>query len=162
MSEPFLADNAAVRRRTVFGGLAIALLVAIVWAGATALAIQRRDQAVADLMATAGAASNGQILDLSEAFTLPWDRAVVLGPYTFGSDANDALGFEHYPADDVMTQGDGVHLLVFIRDQQVVAEVALYGQAFYFDESIETFDAEAARFRVLHDDSGTLLVPVES
>ncbi len=75
--------------------------------------------------------------------------------------ANDALGFRHYPDDEAVTHGDGTSLLVFARDRDVVAEVLLDGQAFYFDESVEGFDHQHASFRVQSGGQGVVLTPME-
>ena len=153
--------TADVRSRLVLGLVVVVVAVAAIWGATTLLENQRRDEAVQRLFAAVAAAPDGSDLDLATAFDLEWDRAVLVGPYWPGSAANAVLGFEHYPNDDVITQGDGTYLLSFARDNRVVAEVPLYGQAFYFDESVESFAPDGARLRVQNDSNGVLLTPLE-
>ncbi len=80
--------------------------------------------------------------------------------YSPGSVANDAVGFDRYPEDEVITQGDGTYVLVFARDRSVVAEIRLYGEAFYFEDSLESFAPATARFRGERDGGGVLLKPL--
>jgi hypothetical protein len=151
-----------VRSRVILALVAVAVIVAVgaVWGTSTLLESQRRDEAVQHLLTRVAQAPDGSYIDLATAFDLDWDRAVLFGPYWPGSAANEALGFDRYPQDEVITQGDGTYLLVFARDRRVVAEVSLYGQAFYFDESVESFAADNARFQVQNDTSGVLLKPL--
>jgi hypothetical protein len=143
------------------GLAAVVVAVGAIWGASTILENERRDEAVQRLLAEVAAAPDGSDLDLATAFDLEWERAVVIGPYWSGSAANAVLGSDRYPKDDVITQGEGTHLLVFARDGRVVAEVPLYGQAFSFDESVESFTADSARFHVENHSSGLLLTPLE-
>jgi hypothetical protein len=149
-----------VRQRPFFGLIGVSLAGVLLWGSSTALANQRRDDAVARLQATVSAAADGEVLDLREAFGLSWDRAVVVGPYSPGSVPNDALGFDHYPPTEVITQGDGTSLLVFARDRTFVADFALYPQGLHFDEAVFRFDADSARFRVVRGEAGVVLTPI--
>jgi hypothetical protein len=151
----------AARRRLLVGSLVVATVALAVWGATTVLGNERRDAAVQRLLAQVDAAPHGATIDLRTAFDVEWDRAVVVGPYSPGSVVNEGLGFDHYAADDVITQGDGAYLLVFVRNRSVVAEVPLYGQAFYFGESLESFSADGSRFRVTRDDGGVLLTLVD-
>jgi hypothetical protein len=94
---------------------------------------------------------------LADALALNWDRAVVLPPYSYDEDANARLGFDRFDKEDSLTSGDGTALVLFVRDQSMIAELALYGQSFYFDESIQGFDTQSARFTVRRAQGGLLL-----
>ena len=139
------------------------ILVAILGLG-VALAItwyvddQRRAAALNDMVAEVMSAPDGSSIDLAKALPLDWDRAVVLPPYTYGEDANRSLGFDKFAEGESLTSGDGTYLVVFIRDRSVVAELALYGQSFYFDENVEAFDAESSTFDVIRDRGEVVLV----
>ncbi len=140
--------------------LAVALATLTVWGAVAVVDAGRRHDAVLALLAHVDRASAGDTIDLADSMTFGWDRAVVLPPYTPGFAANEAMGFNNYLDDEVVTQGDGVFLLIFVENLSVAAEVALYGQAFYFAESVAAFSREDARFRVIRDEGGVLLVPV--
>lgn len=150
-----------MRSRLILGLVAVAVAIGALWGASTLLENQRRDEAVQRLLTRVAQAPDGSVIDLATAFDLAWDRAVLVWPYSPGSVANEALGFDRYPRDEVITQGDGTYLLVFARDHGFVAEVPLYGQAFYFDESVESFASDSARFQVQRDTSGVLLKPLE-
>lgn len=145
----------------ILGLVAVAVAVGAIWGASALLENQRRDEAVQRLLTRVAQAPDGADIDLATAFDLDWDRAVLVGPYSPGSVVNEALGFDRYPRDEVITQGDGTYLLVFARERSVVAEVSLYGQAFYFDESVESFASDNARFQVQNDASTVLLKPLE-
>ncbi len=161
MTESRRSYAVSVRARVIFSLVAVLVAVGALWGANTVLENQRRDEAVQRLLDQVAEARDGSDIDLATAFDLEWDRAVLVHPYSPGWVANDALRFERYPKDEVITQGDGTYLLVFARDRRVVAEVALYGQAFYFDESVESFASDNARFHVQNDASGVLLKPLE-
>ncbi len=145
-------------RTRVLAVLAAVVVAAVaIWSASTLFENQRRDEAVQRLVVQVTDAPDGSDIDLATAFDLEWDHAVLVGPYWPGSAANDALGFDRYPKDQVITQGDGTYLLVFARDRSVVAEIPLYGQAFYFEDSVESFAPATARFRVQRDGGGVLL-----
>jgi YD repeat-containing protein len=157
----FAPYTGGVPSRVILGLVAVALALGAPWGASTVLENQRRDEAVQRLLDRVDQAPDGSDIDLATAFDLDWDRAVLVGSYWPGSAANEALGFDRYPRDEVITQGDGSYLLVFTRDRSVVAELRLYGQAFYFDESVESFASNSARFHVQSDASGVLLKPLE-
>lgn len=139
---------------------AVAIALGLLWSASALLDNQRRGEAVQRLLTRVAQTPDGEVIDLAVAFDLEWDRAVLIGPYWPGALANEALGFDHYPMDAVIAQGDGTHLLVFARDRRVVAEVSLYGQAFSFDSSVESFASSNARFLVQNDADGVFLRPV--
>ncbi len=151
----------SVRSRVILGLVAVAVAVGAIWGASTLLENQRRDEAVQRLLTRVAQTPDGSDINLATAFDLDWDRAVLVGPYWPGYAANEALGFDRYRRDEVLTEGDGTYLLVFARDRSVVAEVPLYGQAFYFDESVESFASDNARFQVRNDASGVLLKPLK-
>ena len=142
----------------MLGLIVMVIALATTWGASTVLANQRRDEAVTRMLSTISTVPDGTTLDLHAALDLEWDRAVVIGPYSPGSVANDAFGFDHYPANEVLTQGDGAYLLVFGLGRSFVADVLLNGQVFYFDEGVETFEAANARFRVTRDSGGVVLL----
>lgn len=142
------------------GLVALAVTIGAFFGASTFLDHQRRGEAVQRLLTRVAQTPDGEVIDLAVAFDLEWDRAVLIGPYWPGALANEALGFDHYPMDAVIAQGDGTHLLVFARDRRVVAEVSLYGQAFSFDSSVESFASSNARFLVQNDADGVFLRPV--
>ena len=155
--------HTAVVRRVIVGSLAIAVVVGSMWAAKTLWEIQRREAAIDRLLSLVTVAPNGAEIDFASAFDLVWDRAIVVPPYSPGSVANAILGFDRYPADDVITNGDGAELLVFARDRDVVAEVPNDGYLFDFGDSVESFTPHDARFRLERDDvgGGAILAPLD-
>lgn len=149
-----------MRSRLILDLVAVTVALGALWGASTIVESQRREDAVQRLLTRVAQAPDGSVIDLATAFDIDWGRAVLVGPYSFGSDANEALGFDRYPRDEVIAEGDGVYLLIFARDRRIVAEVVLYGQAFYVDESVGSFAADNARFQVQSDRSGVLLKPL--
>ncbi len=149
-----------MRTRLLVALAAVVVAAVAIWGASTFLQNQRRGEAVQRLFVQVAQAPDGSDIELATAFDLEWDHAVVVGPYSPGSVANDALGFDRYPEDEFITQGDGTYLLVFVRDRSVVAEIPLYGDLFYFEDSVESFAPATARFRVQRDGGGVLLKPL--
>jgi hypothetical protein len=148
-------------RRVSLAFLAVVIVIGWIWSTSALSENQRRDEAVERLLTRVAQAPDGSDMNLATAFDIAWERAVLIRPYSPGSAANLALGFDRYPRDEVITQGDGSYLLVFARGRTVVAEVSLYGQAFYFDESVTSFASDSARFQVQSSPEGVLLRPWE-
>jgi hypothetical protein len=65
--------------------------------------------------------SSGQRIDLSTAVPGEWDRVCIFGPYVEKSRAATALGFDwDMAANSSVIGNEGLSLLVFIKDKQVV------------------------------------------
>jgi hypothetical protein len=142
-----------VRHVLLVGVLGLGVLVAVT----RYVDDQRRAAALEAVVAEVMSAPDGSSVDLARALPLDWDRAVVLPPYTYGEDSNRLLGFDQFPKDEGVTSGDGTYLVLFVRDRSVIAELGLYGQSFYFDESVESFGS--ATFTVEHDRGEVVLIP---
>ena len=66
----------------------------------------------------------GTTIDLDKAFPESWDRVCILGPYSVNEDAAGALGFPwNAEANTSIAMSDGINVLVFAKDQTVVAHV---------------------------------------
>ncbi len=66
----------------------------------------------------------GTSIDLDQAFPKGWDRVCILGPYSVNEDAASALGFPwNAEANTSIAMSDGINVLVFAKDQTVVAHV---------------------------------------
>lgn len=67
-------------------------------------------------------ASKTSPIDLSVVGPASWDRVCVLGPYTTNQHAEKVLGFKWDAESKTSIAGsDGITVLVFIQNQQVVA-----------------------------------------
>jgi hypothetical protein len=149
-----------MRARVALGIAALFAVIVAVWGGGRLLENQRRDEAVHRLITRVAEAPDGTDIDLATAFDLTWDRAIVIPPYSDGGSANASLGFDQYRESEFITSGDGLYLLVFAKGRSVVAEIPLYGQAFYFDDSVLSFVYDKARFRVERN-AGIVLKPLQ-
>jgi len=117
-------------------------------------AIQRRS-ALEAFEATLAAARPGETLDIRDAFSLPWDRVVIVGPYEPGASANISLGFDHYGEYEGLVEGDSGQFIIFVKDQTVVADLRNWGPT-WFDSRIDSFDRASAVFT---RSAGGLLLP---
>jgi hypothetical protein len=137
----------------------LATLVLGVWLSQFGWDWIRREQASRQLLSAIERAPTGSILDISDAYDLPWDRAVVVGPYWNGAAANSVLGFDHYPPDESLTSSDSASLLLVVRDRTVLSEMRLWQANAAFEDGLEVFTPEADRFMVERHDGWATLVP---
>ncbi len=107
---------------------------------------------------------NGEtpVIDLSAAITIfSWDRLYVFGPYTEMSKMEDIIGEtwnDHESCVTVISYSDGVALLVFTKNEQVVQclDYGRDGNDFADLEKYETgFSIDQARF--ILDERGNLV-----
>jgi hypothetical protein len=140
---------------------ALVLAVIAVWGGGTLLETQRRDEAVQRLLVNVASAPDGTDIDLAMAFDVEWERAILIPPYSDGGSANASLGFDQYRPEEFITPSDGLYLLIFTKARSVIAEVWLDGRAFYFDDSVKSFESDNARFHVERNDDGVVLRSLE-
>jgi hypothetical protein len=119
------AKGSRARRRTSVV-VVFVLLAVVVWATVVVFDLIRREQASDRLLAAIESTPTGGVLDVATAYDIPWDRAVVVGPYWNGDAANSALGFDHFPPDASLTSGEGASLLLMVRDRTVLSEVQLW------------------------------------
>lgn len=118
------------------------------------------DRAVGDrLVAAIAAMPDGTEVDLAEALGVPWDRAVLMEPYSTGADMNARLGFPAF-ADDASGPADEANqFVVFVKGESVVTTSGLFPgtRSFRFDSSIPQFSRDDARFVVVRSDDGVTL-----
>ena len=92
--------------------------------------------------------SAGGRVDLAEAYTAPWDRVCVLGPYTDNARAKQVLGFPwDAEGKTVIHTNDGITLLVFVSGKQV-ADFVEHPRNFgdFATQSGKCFPRSSARF----------------
>jgi hypothetical protein len=91
---------------------------------------------------------HGGNVDLAQAYPEPWDRVCVLGPYSDNAAAKAALGFDwDVDGNSVIHRNDGLALLLFVREQRVVAAVEHPRRSGDFSkQSGKCFSRERARF----------------
>jgi hypothetical protein len=151
------AKGSRARRRT--GVVIVFVLLAIVgWATFVVFDLIRREQASDRLLAAIETTPTGGVLDVATAYDIPWDRAVVVGPYWNGDTANGALGFDHFPPDASLTSGEGASLLLMVRDRTVLSEIQLWQAEATFDEAVEQFTPDEGRFTVVWQNGWATLV----
>ena len=142
------AKGSRARRRT--GVVMVFVMFAVVmWAGFVVFDLIRREQASDRLLAAIESTPTGGVLDVATAYDIPWDRAVVVGPYCYGDAANSALGFDHFPPDASLTSGDSASLLLIVRDRTVLSEIQLWKAEAIFDDAVEHFTPDEGRFTVM-------------
>jgi len=103
-------------------------------------------------------AINGQFrehdgnVDLAQAYTSPWDRVCVLGPYSDNAAAKSTLGFAwDVEGNSVVSRNDGLVLLLFVRADKVVMAVEHpRREADFAKQSGKCFSREHARFYQVH------------
>ena len=146
-------------RRRIVAGLGLVLLLVACWGVLGVIDLVRRDQAAARLLAAIEGAPAGGVVDVATAYDLPWDRAVVVGPYWNGDAANAALGFDHFPPDAAPTTGENASLLLIVRSQTVLSEIRPWEAEAFFEEGVEQFTPEDGRFGVHRENGWATLVP---
>ena len=65
--------------------------------------------------------SSGSSLQLSTIAPFDWDRVYVFGPYSTAKEIQEAIGLKWWDSRISIEIMDDVNLLVFVKDQQVVA-----------------------------------------
>ena len=141
---------------------AVGLLVA----GTLIVPWVREQVAVRALVETIESTPDGQSVDLAKAFDLPWDQAVLVGPYASGQDANQVLGLDGLDANAMLNSDDSGANLIFASGTSVVANLQLPWAGFSFDVDPYNFTPlritpRGATFTVLHQGRWPLLrVPV--
>jgi hypothetical protein len=98
----------------------------------------------------------GQV-DFAQALDVPWDRAVMIAPYTDGAAMNARLGFDWYSASDVSTRVVTAQFVVFVQDRTVVAEAELAAGTFRFDSFVKEFTRAQGVFNVVRSANDTVL-----
>lgn len=140
-----------------------ALVLVIIAVGAVWLTGREQaahDEAAHRMVEQVAAAPDGTTVDLSEVFAVPWDRAVLMDPYSDGKAMNARLGFDAYPGWAMGPQDESNQLVVFVRSNSVVAEADLFpGPGYFrFDPNITEFPRDAAVFVVKRDDDNVRLL----
>lgn len=150
-----------VRRVRLTAVIAVLGIMAAFWGAWTVEEATRRDGAVERFIGEVRSASNGAVVDLENAISLDWDRAIAIPPYSYGADVNAALGFEAYPEDRSVTPGDTVTVLLLVKDHKIVTEISP-GDTFSFAvETTRSFPADRARFIVVRNSGGLHLLPTD-
>ena len=84
-------------------------------------ACSRGDSAIRDQITAQFDASRTAPIDLSVVGPASWERVCVLSPYTTNQTAERVLGFKWDAESKTSIAGsDGINVLVFVQDQQVV------------------------------------------
>lgn len=103
---------------------------------------------------------DGEVLDLARVYDADWDRAVWIPSYMDGKGGNEMLGFHYYRDDEILSTDDTVSLLVFVKGDDVLADVELNG--IDFQQDLTGFSRENARFVVSHDSLFSTLDPADT
>lgn len=70
------------------------------------------------------AESNGSSVSLTAAVPGAWEKVCILGPYSYNDTAKQTLGFEwNAEAKTSIQTNEGISLLLFVQDKQVVSYV---------------------------------------
>lgn len=145
-------------RRAVGVALVLGLLAVVGWATIVGRDWMLHEQAADRLVAAIESTATGGVVDVATAYSIPWDRAVVIGPYWDGATANSALGFDYFPPEASVTPDDNASLLLMVRDRTVLSEVRLRSARAFFEDGIEAFTPDDGRFTVVRNDGWTTLV----
>jgi hypothetical protein len=79
---------------------------------------------LADAIRREFVASGRKVMDLPKAVPFAWQRLCVLGPYSGQAQADELLGFRwKVEAHSDIARNDGITLLIFVKDKDVVAAV---------------------------------------
>lgn len=101
------------------------------------------------------------MVDLGTAAPFDWDRVAIFEPYTTGNQVRDTLGFA-WDSQAVAQLGsnDSHDLLLFCKEQRVVAEMRVPAGALDFSRSIvsQSFGRPDARFSVRRDGNGRTIL----
>ena len=92
-------------------------------------------------------------IDLMQAVPTAWDRVCVLGPYSLDEDAERTLGFK-WPVESRtdIEEGDGIALLLFVRNDTVVEYVDYpRDQGDFSGLASQCFKSSNAKFRTVPD-----------
>jgi hypothetical protein len=119
------------------------------------------DDAAGDRMVEAIAAMpDGREVDLGEVLAIPWDRAVLIEPYSDGVAMNERLGFRGFADNASGPADEASQLVAFVRGASVVATATLMPEpgSFNFEPSITEFARDDATFVVERNGARVMLV----
>lgn len=96
-------------------------------------------------------ASDGQVIDFTEAVSFDWDRVFIFGPYTSPDRIDECLGFKwHAKKYSGIDSSRATNLVVFVRNDQVVCWFDHpRSQDFRDLPNPPAFDRANAKFRVV-------------
>jgi hypothetical protein len=118
------------------------------------------DDAAGDQMVEVIAAMpEGREVDLAQVLAIPWDRAVLMEPYSDGVAMNERLGFRGFSDDASGPMDEANQFVVFVQGQSVVSTASLFPEAgsFRFDPAITEFSRDDAKFVVERSGAGVTL-----
>jgi hypothetical protein len=124
-------------------------LAAVIAFGGCAPANQRSE--FDNIIATAAAeAGDGSTIDMAEVVSLDWDTMVTFEAYSTDDEIREAVGDSWPAGSDSRIPSDGWGLVVFLKDEQVVAWTDLNRHdppaAVRFDQTGQAIPIQDARF----------------
>ncbi len=80
------------------------------------------EQSISQRLTTEFDASTSAPIDLAKLGPSTWQKVCILGPYTSDKEAEQILGFKwNSKQKSSITQNDGINLLIFVKEQKVLA-----------------------------------------